>query len=383
MQGNSYLHLFLIQFFSRKSDHSTEMDSYGPSNSSRQSPIKQQTEQRTISPAKNVDQEERELTKLELNLKRFEEERRKFEYEKEKFEREKKKMERNRFNRLLEFERKRTVQRLEREKLAAEAAAAIQAAQKEIEKRNVVRSYRSRSKSKSREKDDGFDLQRRNIGILDNNRERSYSFGFGEDYESSTVDTTSSRDGDFDMYDDYETYSIEEMEASPLSILKQRRPSGETRNLIVSSVKLHNESVAAESHTEQSLLSRILFGRKKKDRIPTKPAIDIYDIYKAASDDTPLSISHILFVECRVIWKQLLKDYPDEWKEVGLIRNRCISDFIILAIYFGAGGLAFRFIEGAFENFYKCGVRRVKRDFIDHLWQSSHNLRFFLLIVNL
>lgn len=35
----------------------------------------------------------------------------------------------------------------------------------------------------------------------------------------------------------------------------------------------------------------------------------------------------------------------------------------------------FKFTEGAFENFYKCGVKRVKRDFIDTLWRGSHHLR--------
>lgn len=35
----------------------------------------------------------------------------------------------------------------------------------------------------------------------------------------------------------------------------------------------------------------------------------------------------------------------------------------------------FKFTEGTFETYYKCGVKRVKRDFIDLLWTKSHNLR--------
>ncbi|KAG7200629.1 hypothetical protein KM043_001185 [Ampulex compressa] len=65
-------------------------------------------------------------------------------------------------------------------------------------------------------------------------------------------------------------------------------------------------------------------------------------------------------------------------KETAIIRrlwNRCMSDLILLMIYCGLGALVFRFVEGAFETFYKCGVKRVKRDFLDSLWNYSHNMR--------
>ncbi|XP_063988334.1 uncharacterized protein LOC135168265 [Diachasmimorpha longicaudata] len=57
------------------------------------------------------------------------------------------------------------------------------------------------------------------------------------------------------------------------------------------------------------------------------------------------------------------------------LRNRCIAELIIMIIYCGLGAFVFRFTEGAFEQFYKCGVKRVKRDFLDSLWNYSHNLR--------
>lgn len=34
----------------------------------------------------------------------------------------------------------------------------------------------------------------------------------------------------------------------------------------------------------------------------------------------------------------------------------------------------FRYTEGAFESFYKCGVKRVKRDFLDGLWTDSRRM---------
>lgn len=47
---------------------------------------------------------------------------------------------------------------------------------------------------------------------------------------------------------------------------------------------------------------------------------------------------------------------------------------MILVLMCGVGGLLFRFTEGAFESFYKCGVKRVKRDFLDGLWTDSRRM---------
>lgn len=47
---------------------------------------------------------------------------------------------------------------------------------------------------------------------------------------------------------------------------------------------------------------------------------------------------------------------------------------VILVIMCGVGGMVFRYTEGAFESFYKCGVKRVKRDFLDGLWTDSRRM---------
>ena len=52
-----------------------------------------------------------------------------------------------------------------------------------------------------------------------------------------------------------------------------------------------------------------------------------------------------------------------------------MSSLMVMMIFCGLGAFMFRFIEGAFESFYKCGVKRVKRDFIDSLWTLSRNTR--------
>lgn len=74
-------------------------------------------------------------------------------------------------------------------------------------------------------------------------------------------------------------------------------------------------------------------------------------------------------------WKQFVRENQTDYRKIKSLRNRCLSHVVVLFIICGLGGMAFRFTEGAFENFYKCGVKRVKRDFIDSLWLSSHNLR--------
>jgi len=48
---------------------------------------------------------------------------------------------------------------------------------------------------------------------------------------------------------------------------------------------------------------------------------------------------------------------------------------VLLLLLVGIGGFTFRFVESTFEHFYKCGVKRVKRDFIDGLWVKSQQMR--------
>lgn len=74
-------------------------------------------------------------------------------------------------------------------------------------------------------------------------------------------------------------------------------------------------------------------------------------------------------------FKRFVSEQPQEIKCIYKLRNRCLVDIILVFIYCGLGALIFRFIEGAFENFYKCGVKRVKREFLDDLWKNTYNMR--------
>lgn len=68
-------------------------------------------------------------------------------------------------------------------------------------------------------------------------------------------------------------------------------------------------------------------------------------------------------------------DMKAECDKIRILRNRCACELLLIMIMCGLGGIVFKTTEGAFENFYKCGVKRVKRDFLDVLWTRSHNMR--------
>ena len=85
--------------------------------------------------------------------------------------------------------------------------------------------------------------------------------------------------------------------------------------------------------------------------------------------------SFISFRNLTSEFKEFVRQNPRQVYIMCKERNRCIAELIVIIIYCGLGAFMFRFTEGAFESFYKCGVKRVKRDFLDSLWNYSHNLR--------
>ncbi|CAG9569280.1 unnamed protein product [Danaus chrysippus] len=74
-------------------------------------------------------------------------------------------------------------------------------------------------------------------------------------------------------------------------------------------------------------------------------------------------------------WQQFKEEYEKEYKQIILLRNKCICNLILLIMLCGLGGIMFKTLEGSFENAYKCSSRNVKRDFIESLWKGSHYLR--------
>jgi hypothetical protein len=81
------------------------------------------------------------------------------------------------------------------------------------------------------------------------------------------------------------------------------------------------------------------------------------------------------FREIKKDYRKFTLDHPEDADLIRKLRNRCINDLILIFIICGCGAFVFKTTEGSFESFYKCGVKRVKRDFIDELWRSSHYKR--------
>ncbi|XP_017051715.1 uncharacterized protein LOC108095215 isoform X1 [Drosophila ficusphila] len=131
-----------------------------------------------------------------------------------------------------------------------------------------------------------------------------------------------------------------------------------------------------ESKTESkpSFMQRFknLFKRKKKVQ-----SEDVADLATKIETEKIASISFLYHLRLEAVheWKRLKLDYPQRVRELCVLRNQCISHLICLTMLLGFGGLVFRYTEGASENIYKCEVRKVKRDFIDKLWDVSHNMR--------
>lgn len=289
---------------------------------------------------------QKRISKLEQNLKRFEEERCRFVMEKEKFEKERRQMEQVRFQRLIEFERKRnnSIQQRDAKRLAVEAAAIALA---EIENQRMLLRHR-RSKSKSR----------------DSSRTRNNGTRYEDDYVSSTASTVSSRAADFD--DEIGIQEVTQMNGGHSNMNGSTFESNEPLEnpIIESSIKME---------LRQSWLSRLVFG--KRTSIPVRIVEEKTYRHLIVDDGGPISIKRILTIEAPLVWQQMLEDHSKDWEIMMRVRNRCIAHFVLLLMLVGSGGLIFRFIEGAFENFYKCGVRRVKREFVDQLWDSSHDMR--------
>lgn len=128
---------------------------------------------------------------------------------------------------------------------------------------------------------------------------------------------------------------------------------------------------------------------RRKKPPPSKKIIEIIDpksfnlVYPAKKQNSPpISLIELFSVLRRHSPLELYRNYKiykremsNEYAKIRALRRKCLGELLVIMIYLGLGGVMFKFIEGAFENYYKCGVKRVKRDFIDTLWYKSHNLR--------
>ncbi|XP_062559317.1 uncharacterized protein LOC134224096 isoform X1 [Armigeres subalbatus] len=133
------------------------------------------------------------------------------------------------------------------------------------------------------------------------------------------------------------------------------------------------EEKAAEDHTADEKKDLADVSDKKVEGPKEKKRRRALLIYVEKKDDL-FTWSEILS-EMKDFWLDFLDDNPLEIRRMRLQVNECVYYFGVMVMLCGIGGVIFRVTEGTFESQYKCGVKRVKRDFIDQLWVSSHSQR--------
>jgi hypothetical protein len=150
------------------------------------------------------------------------------------------------------------------------------------------------------------------------------------------------------------------------------------------------EKPATETEPQPSFLSRIfgMFKRPQKPEEPkpeetkaeeVKPTEEVQpDVKNPEVEEklTKMKILKMLLREVRDNWAPFKAQHQVAVLEIRQSARKCFVDMILLCIMCGIGGMVFKGLEGNYENSYKCGVRKVKRDFIDQLWMSSHNMRW-------
>ncbi|KAJ8917877.1 hypothetical protein NQ315_010790 [Exocentrus adspersus] len=98
-----------------------------------------------------------------------------------------------------------------------------------------------------------------------------------------------------------------------------------------------------------------------------KPDFTLRDLFR--------SLRMFSIFEIRKHYRAYKLEMREEYDKIRKLWTKCMCELFLIMILCGIAGMVFKFTEGSFENFYKCGVKRVKRDFIDLLWIKSHNLR--------
>lgn len=324
-----------------------------------------------------------QLTKLERNLRRFEEERRRFDDEKRRFEQEKRDAETALRNRRLQAFQRRRDERQQADAVDADVHQKLCSILRVIEDQHqqyrlpgisparpvrTAAGWRTSSGEEfaSPSSQSGSPLPvvvvkapppplPAGLTVLGYPNDSASASTLAEDYESSTAKSLSSRAGDFDDEeaendDEFEVTVTEDPPANAANCRTNDEPPA---------------TVVEPPPAAQPSWLRRLFRRPAKPPPARLPAPTV----------GPVSLTRFCLVETRLVWHQLLAEHATEWAAARRCRNRCFADLVVLLFVCGLGGLTFRFVEGSFENFYKCGVRRVKRDFVDHLWTTSHNLR--------
>jgi len=77
------------------------------------------------------------------------------------------------------------------------------------------------------------------------------------------------------------------------------------------------------------------------------------------------------FTDVRSTWKAHTTECPTSWRSIRSSLIWCCLLLITNGAYWLFGGLLFASLEGWHESRYKCGALRIRRHFIDELWEQS------------
>ncbi|XP_052894698.1 uncharacterized protein LOC128302023 isoform X1 [Anopheles moucheti] len=361
---------------------------------------------------------------LQANLQRFNEERRKFELEKLKFLQEKRELDRMRLRRfekyreeLLEEQSRKLKVKLQEERAKSIEATPMPPLAPSVAHRSrtptrpsdslspvvgkkkilIIPKARSSSRSASTSEDEGRlssdegkkQTIRRRFSPRKPKRSRSSKLEPGARRVQSRTDGITSPESELPSDFQPEEPEIQNRRDSPdmkspepEMVLTHRRVVGQEEEKKQAEIESSKATPVEDSKTED--ISEVK-SEEKKDAEVDKDATLEENGQKISQRRRPL----VLYVEqpgevftwrqitqeWYEMWQDFLDDQPEEIVRMRIQVNHCLFYFAVMVLLCGVGGIAFRLTEGTFESQYKCGVKRVKREFIDQLWLSSHNQR--------
>ncbi|GAB0096419.1 uncharacterized protein DMENIID0001_119250 [Sergentomyia squamirostris] len=287
--------------------------------------------------------------KVQENLRRFEEERKRLEGERRKFEQEKREMDRTRMRKIEDFDKRRISEGYSHFKSQIPLNSNKR---KSEDKQKLIENF-NKAQTMINEEQPIVTVAEPIVTLSPNAEKRSQTPQRTQSFKEPSSRKISLEPTDFESSTVSCSTTEEDMEDETESDLKMKAKRSSAMKLFCTYDRNKVNGLHASSSTDQ-----ILDQTAQKDKKVSSGKIEI------SRKSTKWEI-----------WREFREANCEEVNRIRILRNRCFSNLIILIIFCGIGGIMFRFIEGAFENYYKCGVKRVKRDFVDQLWMSSHNLR--------
>lgn len=293
---------------------------------------------------------------LDKNLQRFDEERKQFELEKLKFLEDKRELDRLRLQRFERYKRE-----LEAKRLGIRPNYDIDNKNDYMVARKVVIDYKMNDKLMADTQDSASDSEA-DITVVENvpaPKKQTLTDEPKDDREKKVLE----------IEDKVENDEIKANGTLPEVISTKICLNGKEIPELLNGMEKSNDQKVTASTDEQD---------DKKICLPTKS--DEIKLEKVEFDEKnpirSMPFCKILLHEARVVWKIHWQRHPEENRKIKKEICKCLSELILLMVLCGVGGVIFHYIEGNMENVHKTGVKRVKRDFIDQLWSSSHNLRY-------